>query len=337
MEGSLKEFPVFFIIGRGRSGSTLLRSVFDAHPQVKVPLESRFVQMLYYRYHGRKSWKPEHAAELIRDLEHGFEPPDLDKVQFAADLQAHASELSFSNICKLIYLNIKPVPDRKDIQWIGDKNPRYSFFTETLLKLFPNARFIHLVRDYRDNISSIARSHKTLGESANPCIATGRWKFYNQVIERVKKKYPGRFITLRFEDLVNEPEKEVRRLCDFLSLEFLPSMLSYHKNIDSLYKDKTFSTLHGSLKNPFDTSRIGMWQQAVPLKTIRRCEVLAGRLPEKYSYHLEDSLRGAARWLALLVYTPLSFAGQIPFRLKLLLYECPYFMKISYKLLLRLR
>ncbi len=283
---SLNENPIFFIVGRGRSGSTLLRSIFDAHPNVMIPLESRFVQFLFYKYSTHKKWTKDAAMQVIPDLKNSFEPLTIDKENFWKQLDnLDESSLSFTNLCKLIYLNTYTEFPKEEIAIIGDKNPRYTFFIPTLIKLFPQAKFIHLVRDYRDNIVSVQRSAKAINESGNIPYIVGRWRLYNNYIQRYQQKFPEKFYTLRFEDLVVEPEKEMQHICDFLKLNFNPEMLKYDKKIESYYKDDGFKTLHKSLKKPFDVSKIGEWKRKLPKNKVIRAEILAGSFPEGIWLH----------------------------------------------------
>ncbi len=333
----LNELPIFFIVGRGRSGSTLLRSLFDAHPQVMIPLESRFVQFLYYKYPLEKKWTPETAKQIIQELGHSFEPPRLDKENLTKQITNHISDLSFGKICKLIYLNSHTEFPKEEIHAIGDKNPRYTFFIPQLLKIFPNAKFIHLIRDYRDNVTAIQRAGSNINESSNIYFAMGRWKLYNRIVDKYQKRFPDNFYTVRFEDLITDPEKEMKSLCNFLTLDFRPEMLNYHKHISKYFKDDGFNTLHKSLQTPFDQSKIGEWKNILSHREIIRCEILAGNLPIKYGYLPEFNVKIAKRVGTKLVYFPLYFIGQIRFLLKIPLYKSRCFMRLAYNFLLRIK
>jgi len=328
---------IFFIVGRGRSGSTLLRSLFDAHPQVIIPLESRFVQYLYYNYPVSKRWSAETASRAIRDLERGFEPPDLKREHLEKEIQSHASDLNFEKVCKLIYLNTHTEFPKEEIRAIGDKNPRYTFFIPQLLKLYPEAKFIHLVRDYKDNIVSIQRAGKLIKESGNTYFSMGRWLLYNRFALKYQRRYPDRFRRVQFEELIRDPESVMRDLCTFLELDYKSEVLNYQEGMGSYFKEKGFSAIHQSLQTPFDLSKIGEWERELPVNKAIRCEVLGGRFPEKIGYPPEFSVHLLRRVAILLFFYPLILFGQFRFLLKILFYRCRPLMRMAYSILLKMK
>lgn len=332
---SLSELPIFFIVGRGRSGSTLLRSLFDAHPNVIIPLESRFVQFLYYKYASKTTWTPEDALVILQDLQQSFEPPELNHDNLKEQFNTYASELSLDSICKLIYLNTHTVFSKEEIKIIGDKNPRYTFFIPQLLKLFPNAKFIHLVRDYRGNIVTIQRAANTIKESGNTYFAIGRWKLYNKFILKYKKKFPDRFCTIRFEDLITNPEKEMTSLCSFLSIDFKKEILNFQSKINDYYSDENFNRLHGSLKKPFDRSKIGEWKKILPKEKSIRSEILVGNFAKKFEYLPYYKVSFFRRIWVKSLFFPIFIVGQIRFLIKTILYKSPLVMRMIYNLLLK--
>jgi len=300
----LDELPNFFIVGRGRSGSTLLRSLFDAHPQVMIPLESRFVQFLYYKYPPSIKWTPDTVSRAIHDLEHGFEPPNIHRDHLEKEIQSHSSDLTFERVCKLIYLNTQTEFPKEEIRAIGDKNPRYTFFIPQLLKLFPRAKFIHLVRDYRDNIVSIQRAGKLIKESGNTYYSMGRWSLYNRFVVKYQKRYPDRFCRVQFEELIRDPESVMKNLC---------------------------------AQTPFDLSKIGEWERELPAHKAIRCEVLGDRFPEKIGYPPKFSVHLLRRVVILLFFYPLILFGQFRFFLKILFYRFRPLMRMAYSILLKMK
>jgi hypothetical protein len=332
---ALSDLPVFFIVGRGRSGSTLLRSAFDAHPNITIPLESRFVQYLFYRYHRIKKWTPELALKAISDIDKSFEPLDLDHREIFKQVKLYHNNLSFQLVCKIIYISSSVSVNKKDIQCIGDKNPRYTFFIPRLIKIFPQARFIHLVRDYRANALAVTRAAKVIGEIKAIPVAVARWKYYNRIIDRLKNRFPERFYTLRYEDLVEDPEKCLRQLCEFVGVNFSKTMLNYEVNIDNYFFDNSFSRLHQSLKKPFDISKISEWQEKLSRYEIMLCEILAGDYGEKAGYKTTLNLNPIRKTSLKILYSPLAWSGQVRFMLKRYLYNHPVLMNAFYSFITR--
>ena len=333
----MDDLPLFFIVGRGRSGSTLLRSLFDAHPGVMIPLESRFVQFLYYKYPSNKKWTAETARRAISDLGQGFEPLHLNRDQLLEQIESYSPDLSFERVCKLIYLNTQSEFSKNEISVLGDKNPRYTFFIPQLLKLYPGAKFIHLVRDYKDNIVSIQRAGKLIKESGNTYFSMGRWVLYNRFVVRYQKKYPDQFCRVQFEELIRDPEAVMRKLCTFLELDYHPEVLDYHKGMDKYFREEGFNALHQSLQTPFDLSKIGEWERELPRRRAVRCELLGGRFPETIGYPPKFNVNLLRRISIKLVFYPLMLLGQFRFLMKILFYRWRFVMRTAYGLLLKLK
>jgi hypothetical protein len=333
----LDDLPLFFIVGRGRSGSTLLRSLFDAHSGVMIPLESRFVQFLYYNYPADKKWSVETALRAVDELEQGFEPLHINRLQLQQQIESNATDLSFERVCKLIYLNTQSEFKKEGISILGDKNPRYTFFIPQLLKLFPGAKFIHLLRDYRDNIVSVQRAGKLIQESGNTYYSMGRWLLYNRFAFKYQEKYPDQFTRVHFEDLIRDPETVMKQLCSFLDLDYQPEVLQYYKGMDRYFSDGGFNALHQSLQTPFDLSKIGEWESELPRRKAIRCEVLGGGFPGTIGYPPEFSVNLPRRICIKLVFYPLMLLGQIRFFLKILFYRWRLVMRMAYGLLIKVK
>jgi len=332
-KGYLSNLPVFFIVGRGRSGSTLLRTILDAHPVITIPPESRFVQYLYYLFGTIRTWTPDLALNTLDFAEKGFEPPQINRELFSRLICEEKSELSFSSVCKALYLSTPSEFNKERIACIGDKNPRYSFFIPVLLKIFPEARFIHLVRDPRDNLLAVKRVHKAIGEIGMTPVVLSRWKYYNRVIENHKAQLSGRFLTMRFEDLIADPEKEIRRTCEFLKLPFDPTMLNYIQQFDPEMHGNSYALLHKSLRQPFNKAKAGEWKVKLSPRQEAICNSLAGKQARVYSYQPGRKFSTMMQILLFTWYAPLMFTGTLRFRLKNLFYRFPYVMKIAYNMI----
>ena len=108
---------------------------------------------------------------------------------------------------------------KKDTRLIGDKNPGYSIYPDRLKEILPDAKFIYILRDYRDNYQSIRNIDFELPIVS---VVVYKWKhFYRKALQAVKK-YPDSFIIVKYEELVSEPETCFQRLCEFLDLEYVP-------------------------------------------------------------------------------------------------------------------
>ena len=167
---------------------------------------------------------------------------NLDKEQLKKDLLSLNDNASFNDLCRMIYSNYAKSNKVYNYYIIGDKNPQYSLFIDKLISLFPEAKFIYVIRDYRDNILSFKKVRFDLKFTT---ALAYRWVRYNKDILKMKLKYPEKFISVQYEQLLKSPKKELERICDFLNIKYNSNMLEYYKNQDDCIPD-----FHKNLKKP---------------------------------------------------------------------------------------
>ncbi len=112
----------------------------------------------------------------------------------------------------------------------GDKTPIYISILPQLAELYPNAKFIHLIRDGRD----VTRSFKTTGWFG-PWLHdnTAEWANAINVYFEYQNSHPYlEIFEIRYEELVLETEQTIKRLCDYLDIEFEPGMLDWEVSLD---------------------------------------------------------------------------------------------------------
>lgn len=310
--GAAPEAPpgMLFLVGRGRSGTTLLRAMLDAHPAVSVAPEALFVMNAYRRYH-RGPWDRRRVEAFARDiwLERKLRTWDLDEAEVTGALLA-VPEPDFAALCRTVYrayarLHGKPAP-----RWVGDKNPHHALFVPELMAAFPEARFVHIVRDYRDNVLSYQKVRFDLNGTA---ALAARWRRYNEAVLRAAARAPERFMTLRHEDLAEAPRASLDRVCGFLGIAFDEAMLRFfeaHKGEGRGW--------HAGLASPVDAGRLGRWREAMPAARVAVAERICGALGERLGYPMSGNGRGhalAAAW-GLLV-------GAVTARLERALFAAP--------------
>jgi hypothetical protein len=235
----------------------------------------------------------------------------------------------FSTICKTSYLYVKSIFDKAQAKIIGDKNPRYSFFIKNLLKIFPEAKFIHITRDYRDSTLSFYKVKGIRTEKKNAAFLAYRWKYYNKQIIKFKNKNPDRFFTLKYEDLINFPEKKLREICNFLNVAYFPTMLDYHIKIKEYYNisSREFKAIHSGLREPIDNKIIELWKSLMKESDIKQSDMVAGRTAEILGY--ERKYKGKYLLLKLSLCF-IIFAAWFPLFMKKIFYNIPTVMRAYY-------
>ncbi|TMR96158.1 sulfotransferase family protein [Nonomuraea basaltis] len=190
----LLEAPVF-LLSPVRSGSTLLRSILNAHSALHAPHEL-------------------HVRRL--------------RVQFDTNLASKAMAALGHNQADLEHLLWDRVLHRELVRsgkrYIVDKTPANAFAYQRIATCWPDARFIFLLR----HPASIATSwHEASPDKRTPDDAALDALRYMKAVQRARKALPG--LTVKYEELSAEPERITREICAFLALEWEPEMLSYGK------------------------------------------------------------------------------------------------------------
>ena len=279
----INNIPFVFIVGRGRSGTTLLQNIIDSNENAVLARESKIIIHLKNKYFGVEKFDEQTIDELIADLykDNFFNFFwEVDQEKLTKELKSYpTNQLTFSIVCKIIYLHYTSFFNKKSIKIIGDKNPAYAVFIPELLEVFPDAKFIHLVRDYRDNVVS---NSKAFGEKSFGYLAYG-WLIFNKKIEEANYKYPNKFYTLRYEDLVSSPKEKAIEICDFLNLEFSNEMLSFFSRMNDL--PITLPKNHLNLLKPINTSQVGKYKNELNNNQIELIDFICGDFAEKYDYY----------------------------------------------------
>jgi hypothetical protein len=283
-------FPAPFIVGVGRSGTTLLRLMLDAHPDLAIPAETHFVPALI-EVAGRTG-DPDRVLEVLADAETwpnlGL---DLDAVAQAL-AEAPVTPASAVRAVFRLYAAGQGKP-----RW-GDKTPPYRAFMTAIARALPEARFIHIIRDGRD----VALSYRGLWFGPGDDIEA-QAHFWTAQIEhaRIQAQSLPFYMELKFEDLVTRPEIELDRVCRFLDLPFANAMLGYSDRAQQRLAEyvqpfglqgqahiplERFVAIHDRTQGPPDPARIGRWRAGMSTAELRRYEQIAGPALNALGYPL---------------------------------------------------
>ncbi|MDP9068664.1 MAG: sulfotransferase [Actinomycetota bacterium] len=207
--------PPFFIVGSARSGTTFLRLTLNAHPDVAVPPESRFITELRQ---GRDQVDPPSFLQSLAAHKR-FEAWDL-PIEAVAEELAGAATVPYADAVAAAY---RAYARRRGKSRWGDKTPRYVLNVPELAGLFPESRFIHLIRDGRDvalSYADVPFGPKNIAKAAELWanrVAAGLRD--GRTLER------GRYIEIMYADLVEDNEGEIKDICAFIGVPFVSSML----------------------------------------------------------------------------------------------------------------
>jgi LPS sulfotransferase NodH len=279
----------FFIVGTGRCGSTLLQAMLLSHSRIAIPPETHFFAELDPAL-GFSDPLPEgdDAAYLdacIRATHWSELGLDRDALADALARGCRSARALFTWVLEQL-LGVDVVGRAR----VGEKTPRHEQNVPRIARLFPDALFIHIHRDPRDVVASILsmdwRSSDSAAALARECRRT-----YRRQARFGRELGPHRYLTVRYEDLVAEPEAVLGRVCEFLGESFEPAMLSYPERAESGFLASE-SDWKSATRQPLDPTRIGRYRAVLGPRAIRRVEgILAEELPA-----LGYALAPAPRW-----------------------------------------
>ncbi len=165
----------------------------------------------------------------------------------------------------------------------GDKTPRYVLRLDWLAQVFPQAQYVHLIRDGRDVADSIRRAGwrpQTRGGAA----------YWKQRVEAGREAgsalSPERYREVRYEALVRDPESTLRSLCAWLKLAYTPAMLSFHREETARRVADAHADLLAMVERPVDPSRAQAWKRSMPRREVAEVEAAAGDLLADLGYEL---------------------------------------------------
>lgn len=286
--------PVPFIVGVGRSGTTMLRLMLDAHPELTIPPETHFVPALIDAIESGAA--PEQAVETMTAVRQwgdlGIEPGEvLDRWRGLDGFEPGPALRAFY----AIYRERQGKP-----RW-GDKTPIYVKNMRKIEKALPEARFIHVIRDGRD--VALSRWKRTLGEK-DPAPASQVAEGWQRRIRRAQKQGAklNHYLELRYEDLVTDTEPNLRRVAEFLELPWSDLMLRYYEHaaerMAEMARDLPATDgkptrpgeermqAHAMTQKPPDPSAMYRWREKMEPADVAAFDAAAGELLAELGYDM---------------------------------------------------
>lgn len=284
------------IVGSPRSGTTLLRFMLDAHPDLAIPPETSFL-MLGPKLKGRgdklrekffraivnypapiPSWPDfEVTQEAFRDALMQINPFDISE-GFRAFYRLYAARLG------------KP-------RW-GDKTPLYCLHLNTVRRVLPEARFIHIIRDGRDAALSLRRMWFSPGRDIETQAA-----YWRKCVLAARQAGVGRpdYMEIRYEDLILNTRAALEHVCAHSGLSYDDAMLSYYTRTPTRLREHKgrmrpdgtpLLTQEQRLRQqerttkPLDPACVFGWKQSMSAEEIRRFQRVAGDLLKELGYEV---------------------------------------------------
>ena len=273
------------ILGVRRSGTTLLRVMLDRHSELALPDESYFVPQLAHRHGDRPD--PERFVDDLRRL------PTLREwgVELAAVAERIHPGMTLGEAVGAVYEVY--AESRGKRRW-GDKTPMYMQHLPLLKRLWPDARFVHLVRDGRDAARSFLGMPagivtRTWAHPRDVADFACQWATEVRAARTLGRRVGGRYRELRYEDLVRDPEAALRQVCEHADLRYEPALLDYAADVDVSAKPH-----QQRLRQP-PTPGVRNWRRELPRADALAFEEVAGDVLAELGYELLDDANARRR------------------------------------------
>jgi Sulfotransferase family len=289
-----------FVVGCPRSGTTMLQLMLHAHPRIAIPPETRFLLAAYQQRRDfgdlRDPDRRRALAEWITGREATrFVDLGLDRAQVTEEIVAGPPTLGSA-----LGIIFRAYARRfGKLRW-GDKRPAYVNNLGIVLRLFPDAQIVNIVRDGRDCVASLKEMPWNKNEIHHSISA---WAQAVDQARRARRRLgPESFYQLRYESLVRDPATELAALCEFLGEDYDEAMT---KPADlapvAVPRQKTW---HARTHADVNEERVGSWARRLEPWELALCESVLGDRLRAEGY--EPSGVGSPGIRHLMRYAPLG-------------------------------
>jgi hypothetical protein len=278
-----------FILGMQRSGTTLLVSMLDKHPMVNMLPSETHLYVLFYKLFSYKNIKGKvfksYCDEVLPKINKGWTLPEnqeaLKQILSHIENEEHISlepNLLMENFIKF-WTNDENVIS-------GEKTPAHIFYVEKILKQFPDARIIILLRDPRAvMLSDIVKlqNNKDILVQFNLFNFIFRIQCVFDLAKKWQKKFPNNVQIYQFEDIISSPEIVLQSISKFINIEYFNDMLNVGV-VNSSFGDENQKD-----KN-FNEENKDRWKSQLTAKQINWCEYFLQKTLHEYGYKLTTNI-----------------------------------------------
>jgi len=250
-----------FIGGAGRSGTSLLRTLLNTHPNIAIGTEFKATPFIARMRHEFSKFEPhlqEHFALETNDIDNAFS--------------------------QLIFILLNKYREQREKPRVGEKTPNNVFFFYHIHQMFPESPLIHVIRDGRDVVCSLLQKNWTdfqgnpLPLNTDPEVAANYWKkaILRGRSAREDDRVAARYIEVRYENLVANPEATMKRVLHHINEPWDASILDFHVDNDD--------PVCPQVLRPISTQSVGKWRSGLTEKQKSTVKRVAGNLLVKLGY-----------------------------------------------------
>jgi len=287
-----------FIVGQGNSGTTLLNDILGKHSQLFTTKETwffvnlgnynkifgditndvafkKFICFLAQMFSNKKgNWKED--LQVVKNSPN-IEEKYRDCITWVKHELTKVNKISYIEVFSLVFEYFTKKNNKKI--WV-ETTPAHLFYCDKIIKIFPKAKIIHIVRNPLSVVASgKERWHKRLDKHRwlfDPIIRSIAWRTSAAKAKEFENKYKKNFYTIRYEDLILSPEIELKKLCNFLNLNFESQMLDV--DIVNPADPKYFN------KKGFLTQNLDKWKSILTPEEKKIVVLITNKVAKHFGY-----------------------------------------------------
>lgn len=269
------------IVGVGRSGTSLLQSMLNAHSKVCFLPETQFLRNYVFK---KKFTRLDQKSrdELLRNLR-------LDKKIGRLKLKPEVIVDEYSSIGIIYEKILARFAETKGKTIVGDKDPRILDYLLEIRKLNFSPKIIHLIRDPRSVVASRLKANWSK-----------KWPFFMHVLLYNAQLEWGRtngrslfgknYHELYYEDLIKSPKQELEIICNFINVDYEPSMLSFQESAKQLVNEEEYQWKKETT-GPLLSGNNTKWRNELNADQIYLTEKLCLKIFEKHPFETSKNLK----------------------------------------------
>jgi hypothetical protein len=276
----------FFIVGTGRCGTTLVRNILNLNSDIYIPTESHWIPILYEMY-GMAKYSYDFYMDVVNrtyyanntlTINRMLEKADVSKTEFENLLRTkfEKNAVSIVEFNNYIY---QLIGEKNKSSLYGDKTPDYGAYMSLLQYMWPNSKFIHIIRDGRDVSLSMSYHvgfkrmislgvtnwvpvafnsyYKIAEDKKEPLIKYIRlWqRRIERILDEAGRLAPASYLFIHYEDLISKPEEEIWKIADFLKIAVTKKWINdangiiKSNNTDKIEDNNTYNILTNEAYN----------------------------------------------------------------------------------------
>ncbi len=325
------KFQPIFVVGNSRSGTTLMGNILGLNNDVFTFEELHFFGTLWSQSDRHKTLTLNQAKALAAKLL-AIQDEDVishkDPKLFADEAKIVIDQLSTQSYTATDILQtfLTYTAEKNQRKIPCEQTPRNVLYITELLELYPHCHIVNMVRDPRDVLLSQKYKWKIrfLGASNIPYREAIRaWtnyhaitisKLWNVAVNAADKHdNSDRVMTIRFEDLITQPENILRQVCDFTGLEFTPQMLQVSQSEGGVSSHKKIAPGQKGI----DSSSTGKWKKGGLTQTeIYLCQQITQDNMTKHNYTIEPITANPIRIVLAWLFLPVKLTLAVLFNLQ---------------------